>query len=60
MKLLKLNEVESVLGELVEDYLNDLSDNCDGNGNIKWGNGVNGYESEVGLIEDLLLYVKNK
>ena len=53
-------QAETVLNELIEDYLSDLGDNCDGNGNIKWGSGVVGYENEVQLIEDLLLYLKNK
>jgi hypothetical protein len=53
-------QVETVLNELIEDYLSDLGDNCDGNGNIKWGSGVVGYESETQLVEDLLLYLKNK
>jgi len=53
-------QAETVLNELIEDYLSDLGDNCDCNGNIKWGSGVVGYESEVQLVEDLLLYLKNK
>jgi hypothetical protein len=53
-------QAETVLNELIEDYLSDLGDNCDGNGNIKWGSGVVGYESEIQLVEDLLLYLKNK
>jgi hypothetical protein len=53
-------QAETVLNELIEDYLSDLGDNCDGNGNIKWGSGVVGYENEVQLVEDLLLYLKNK
>jgi hypothetical protein len=53
-------QAETVLNELIEDYLSDLGDNCDGNGNIKWGSGVVGYESETQLVEDLLLYLKNK
>jgi hypothetical protein len=53
-------QAETVLNELIEDYLSDLGDNCDGNGNIKWGSGVVGYESETQLVEDLLLYFKNK
>ena len=57
--LLKFNDVENVLNELVEDYLSDLSDNCDGEGNIDWGNGVVGYKNKIELIEDLLLYIKN-
>jgi len=50
-------QAETVLNELIEDYLSDLGDNCDCNGNIKWGSGVVGYESEVQLVEDLLLYL---
>jgi hypothetical protein len=53
-------QVETVLNELVEDYLSGLGDNCDSEGNINWGGGVVGYESEIQLIEDLLLYLKNK
>ena len=53
-------QAETVLNELIEDYLSDLGDNCDGNGNIKWGSGVVGYKSETQLVEDLLLYLKNK
>jgi hypothetical protein len=53
-------QAETVLNELIEDYLSDLGDNCDGDGNIKWGSGVAGYESETQLVEDLLLYLKNK
>jgi len=53
-------QAETVLNKLIEDYLSDLGDNCDGNGNIKWGSGVVGYESETQLVEDLLLYLKNK
>jgi hypothetical protein len=53
-------QAETVLNELIEDYLSDLGDNCDGNGNIKWGSGVVGYESEKQLLQDLITYIQNK
>ena len=53
-------QAETVLNELIEDYLSDLGDNCDTDGNINWGGAVVGYESETQLVEDLLLYLKNK
>jgi hypothetical protein len=53
-------QAETVLKNLMYDYLSDLGDNCDDNGNIDWGSGVLGYESETQLVEDLLLYTKNK
>jgi hypothetical protein len=58
--IITFEQAETVLNELIEDYLSDLGDNCDGNGNIKWGKCGVGYESEVQLVEDLLLYIKNK
>jgi hypothetical protein len=58
--ILTFEQAETVLKNLMYDYLSDLGDNCDGNGNIDWGDGVVGYESETQLVEDLLLYTKNK
>jgi hypothetical protein len=54
-------QAETVLKNLVYDYLSDLNDNVgDGNGNIDWGMGKIGFKNETQLVEDLLLYTKNK
>jgi hypothetical protein len=59
--ILTFEQAKTVLNNLVYDYLSDLEDNVgDGNGNIDWGMGEVGYKSETQLVEDLLLYVKNK
>ena len=58
--ILTFEQVETVLNTLVEDYLSDLSDNCTPEGNIDWGNGVLGYESEEQLLQDLITYIQNK
>ena len=59
MKLLKFEEVESVLNELIEDYLDGISENTDSKGNIDWGGGVLGYESKEKLLQDLIIYIQN-
>ena len=57
-KNLKFEEVESILEELVEEYLGGISENCDRDGNIDFGNGVN-YKNKEDLLEDFILYIKN-
>jgi hypothetical protein len=53
-------QAETVLNELIEDYLSGLGDNCSSEGNIDWGGGVLGYESEKQLLQDLITYIQNK
>jgi hypothetical protein len=59
-KLLTFEQVETVLNELVEDYLEGVAQNTNEDGIINWGNGVLGYESEEQLLEDLITYIQNK
>jgi hypothetical protein len=59
--ILTFEQAETVLKNLMYDYLSDLNDNMgDGNGNIDWGMGKIGFKNETQLVEDLLLYTKNK
>ena len=57
-KLLKLEQVQKTLNDLVKDYLEDVSENINEDGIIDWGGGKLGYEGEIQLVEDLLLYAK--
>jgi hypothetical protein len=57
-KSLKFEEIESILEEIVEDYLDGISENCDEGGNVDFGNGVN-YKNKEDLLEDFILYIKN-
>jgi hypothetical protein len=59
-KLLTFEQVETVLNELVEDYLEGVAQSTNEDGIINWGNGVLGYESEEQLLEDLITYIQNK
>jgi hypothetical protein len=59
--ILTFEQAETVLKNLMYDYLSDLNDNVgDGNGNIDWGMGEIGFKNKTQLVEDLLLYTKNK
>ena len=57
-KSLKFEEIESILEELVEEYLDSIGENCDENGNVDFGDGVN-YKNKEDLLEDFILYIKN-
>lgn len=57
-KNLKFEKIESIIEELVEDFLGGISDNCDENGNVDFGDGVN-YKDKNELLEDFILYIKN-
>jgi len=57
-KNLKFEEIESILEEIVEDYLDGISENCDEDGNVDFGDGVN-YKNKEDLLEDFILYIKN-
>jgi hypothetical protein len=57
-KSLKFEEIESILEEIVEDYLDGISENCDEDGNVDFGDGVN-YKNKEDLLEDFILYIKN-
>jgi len=58
MSILKFDDVENILNELVNDYLSDLEGFIDEDGNVNWGDNKLGYKNKVELIEDLLLYIK--
>jgi len=58
IKDLKFEEIESILEEMVEEFLDGISENCDENGNVDFGNGVN-YKNKEDLLEDFILYIKN-
>jgi len=57
-KSLKFEEIESILEEIVEDYLDGISENCDEDGNVDFGDGIN-YKNKEDLLEDFILYIKN-
>jgi hypothetical protein len=57
-KELKFEEIESILEEIVEEYLEGIGENCDEDGNVDFGNKV-GYKDKEDLLEDFILFIKN-
>jgi hypothetical protein len=55
---MKFEEIESIINEIVEDYLDGIGDNCDENGNIDFGGGVN-YKNKEELLKDFIKYIKS-
>jgi hypothetical protein len=53
---LKFNEVEEILNDVLEQYLDGIGENTDENGNIDFGNGV-GYKTKAELLEDFAVWV---
>jgi hypothetical protein len=54
---MKFEEIENIINEICEDYLDGISENCDENGNVDFGNDVN-YKSKEELIKDFIEYIK--
>jgi uncharacterized protein YeeX (DUF496 family) len=55
---MKFEEIESIINEICEDYLDGIGDNCDENGNIDFGGGVN-YKNKEELLKDFIKYIKS-
>jgi hypothetical protein len=55
---MKFEEIENIINEICEDYLDGISDNCDEDGNIDFGRGVN-YKNKEELLKDFILWIKN-
>jgi hypothetical protein len=53
---LKFNEVEEILNDVLEQYLDGIGENTDENGNIDFGKGV-GYKTKAELLEDFAVWV---
>jgi phosphomannomutase len=53
---LTYNEIEEILNDVLEQYLEGIGENTDENGNIDFGNGV-GYKTKAELLEDFAVWV---
>ncbi len=59
MKNLNYNKVEEIINDVAEEFLEHVSENCDDEGNINFGNEVNevSYENKVVLLNDFIDYI---
>ena len=53
---LTYNEIEEILNDVLEQYLDGIGENTDEDGNIDFGNGV-GYKTKSELLEDFAVWV---
>ena len=55
---LKFNEVEEILNDVLEQYLEGIGENTDEDGNIDFGNNV-GYKNKEELLSDFITFIEN-
>ena len=55
---MKFEEVEKIIEEIVEDYLDGIGSNCSEDGVIDFGGGV-GYKNKNELIDDLISFLES-
>ena len=55
---MKFEEVEIIIEEIIEDYLDGIGSNCYEDGVIDFGNGV-GYKNKNELIDDLISFLES-
>jgi hypothetical protein len=55
---MKFEEVEIIIEEIIEDYLDGIGSNCNEDGVIDFGNGV-GYKNKNELIDDLISFLES-
>jgi hypothetical protein len=53
---LNYNEIEEILNDILEQYLDGIGENTDENGNIDFGYGV-GYKTKAELLDDFAGWV---
>lgn len=55
---LNFNEVEEILNDILEQYLDGVGENTDEDGNIDFGNNV-GYKNKEELLSDFITFIEN-
>lgn len=55
---MKFDEIEKIIEEIVEDYLDGIGSNCNEDGVIDFGGGVN-FKDKNELIDDLISYLES-
>ena len=54
---MQFKEIDELLNNIVEEYLDGIAENTDEEGNVDFGSGI-GYDNEKELISDFILYLK--
>jgi len=55
---LNFNEVDEILNDILEQYLDGIGENTDEDGNIDFGNNV-GYKNKEELLSDFITWIEN-
>lgn len=53
---LNFNEVDEILNDILEQYLDGIGENTDEDGNIDFGNNV-GYKNKEELLSDFIIFI---
>jgi len=53
---LNFNEVDEILNDILEQYLDGIGENTDEDGNIDFGNNV-GYKNKEELLSDFIIWI---
>jgi len=54
---MKFDIIGEIIEEICQDYLDGIADNCDQEGNVDFGGGVN-YKTKEELLEDFITFIK--